>query len=354
MKTQWPDNSLTEKLKLDWPIFLSPMAELTTPELSAAVSSKGGLGSLGMWGFSIAQGEQRIQTFRQLSNGSLNLNYPLWQGVEDLTNQNLDMQFAVQSLYDELGLGKIKSPKAPTSEITGQHLETILKTRPEVISFHFGLPNDNTLKTIQGSGIYVMCSATTVAEAVELEQRGVDFIIAQGLEAGGHRGTFTGVETCKQSGLFSLLPQIVDAVSIPVIAAGGIADGRGIAAAFVLGASAVQLGTAFLRCPEAYVLNAHRRALESATEASTVITNLISGTDARFIENKLIRRLSETGLKPMPFPAQYDLTLPLGDSDDPDYSDLLSGQSVAMTREMSASELMETLITETNQIFSIQ
>ena len=149
-----------------------------------------------------------------------------------------------------------------------------------------------------------------------LEKRGVDAIIAQGTEAGGHRGTFTGVDITMQPGLFALLPQVVDAVKVPVIAAGGVADGRTVAAAFVLGASAVQLGTAFLRCEEANVLDAHRAALREPTDACTVVTDMITGRPARYVKNKLIEDLLASGLRSVEFPAQLSLTAPLGNTGD--------------------------------------
>ena len=149
--------------------------------------------------------------------------------------------------------------------------------------------------------------------------------------------------------LFSLLPQVVDAVDVPVIAAGGIADGRGIAAALMLGASGVQLGTAFLRCPEANVSPAHRAALRNAKDTSTLVTNVVSGHPARVIPNKLVEELVRSGAEPLPFPAQWSLTLPLEEDDDHDFLGLLAGQSVAMTREMSAVSLVQTLATETSQ-----
>src|SRR5438045_295104 len=179
----------------------------------------------------------------------------------------------------------------------------LLRAKPQMVSFHFGLPAQDVLETIQRAGIFVISTATTVAEAKMLEQRGVDTIIAQGTEAGGHRGTFSGVDMSMQSGLFALLPQVVDAVRVPVIAAGGVADGRTVAAAFVLGASAVQLGTAFLRCEEANVLDAHRAALREANHACTVVTDMITGRPARYIKNKLVEDLLASDLTPVAFPA---------------------------------------------------
>jgi nitronate monooxygenase len=205
------------------------------------------------------------------------------------------------------------------------------------------------LDAIKGAGIFVISSATTVAEAKMLGRRGVDAVIAQGTEAGGHRGTFTGVDMSMQPSLFALLPQVVDAIRVPVIAAGGIADGRTVAAAFVLGASAVQLGTAFLRCEEANVLDAHRAALREATDACTIVTDTITGRPARYIRNKLTDDLIASGLEPVAFPAQLSLTAPLGTTGDRELTALFAGQSAALARDTTAAELVHSLAEETTR-----
>ena len=344
----WNRNSLTERLKLNWPIFQAPMGEFSTPALAAAVANSGGLGGLGMWGCSAPEAERRMAGFRQMSGGSLNVNYPLWENTGDLTGTGQAMRTHMQALFDAHGLGPVPEPTASTGEISADHLAALQKMKPEVVSFHFGLPQDEIIQAIKAAGIFVICTATTVAEAKVLEARGVDAVIAQGTEAGGHRGTFSGVDVKMQPGLFSLLPQVVDAVEIPVIAAGGISDGRGIAAALMLGASAVQLGTAFLRCDEANVTPQHRTALSVADDRSTVVTDVISGRPARLIKNRLVVDLSREGLVPLAFPAQSDLTYPLEVTGDPEFSGLYAGQSVALGRDMPASELMALLAAATS------
>ena len=324
------------------------MGEYTTPELAAAVSNAGGLGALGMWGFSADEVEGRITGFRERSKGSLNVNFPLWDDPGDLTNIAMPMREGIQKLFDEKSLGPVPTPCASAGEVSPEHLEVLISTRPEVISFHFGLPERGIVKQLKAASIYIMCSATTVAEARYLEERGVDFVIAQGIEAGGHRGTFLGTDINQQSGLFSLLPQVADAVKVPVIAAGGVADGRAIAAALMLGASGVLVGTAFLRCGEAAVADAQREALGAAEEASTLVTDMMSGRKARSIKTRLIEELTRQNLKPLPFPAQYSLTLPFEKTGDSDFMELFAGQSVALTREMPASDLVRTLAEETN------
>ena len=345
----WSQNALTERLNLEWPILQAPMGHLTTPALAAAVGNAGGLGGLGMWGFSAEDAKRRIAGFRQQSGGSLNVNYPLWEDPGDLTNVGMPMRERLQAIYDMKSLGPMPAPRASGAGIDAEHLAMLQDANPEVVSFHFGLPGQETVQAIKSAGIFILCSATTVAEARMLEANGVDGIIAQGTEAGGHRGTFSGADISMQPGLFALVPQVVDAVSVPVIAAGGIADGRTVAAAFMLGASGVQLGTAFLRCKEANVTDAYRAALGAADDSSTMVTDIMSGRPARVIKNPLVDDLLNSAAEPLPFPAQLSLTGPLEASDDQDFMALFSGQSAALTREVSAGELVQALAAETNQ-----
>jgi nitronate monooxygenase len=345
----WTRNAFTERLNLKWPILQAPMGSMSTPALAAAVSNAGGLGGLGMWGFSAEDAERRIAGFRQQSGGGLNVNYPLWPMSTIEPEISEPMRRHLQVHYDAKGLGTVPTPQTSAGEVSPEHLSMLMRAKPEMVSFHFGLPAPEVLRAIRDAGIFVVSSATTVAEARALEAQGVDAIIAQGTEAGGHRGTFTGIDMTMQPGLFALLPQVVDAVRVPVIAAGGVADGRTAAAAFVLGASAVQLGTAFLRCDEANVSGAHRSALTEADDASTLVTDVISGRPARFIRNKLIDGLVGSALKPLPFPTQLSLTAPLGASGDREVAALFSGQSAALAKETTAAKLVESLAEDTSQ-----
>src|SRR5215475_4075678 len=345
----WPVNALTERLQLKWPILQAPMGWLSTPALAAAVSNAGGLGGLGMWGFSAEDAERRIAGFRQQCSGSLNVNYPLWPAPSITAELSEPMRKHLQAHYDAKKLGAVPAPQGSASTVSREHLTMLLRLKPQLVSFHFGLPPPEIIEAIKGAGIFVISSATTVAEARLLEKRGVDAIIAQGTEAGGHRGTFSGVDIAAQPGLFSLLPQVADAVKVPVIAAGGIADGRTVAAAFVLGASAVQLGTAFLHCEEANVLDAHRTALREADDACTIVTAMITGRPARYIRNKLTDDLIASGLAPVPFPAQLSLTAPLNATGDREMAALFAGQSAALSRRTSAAQLVESLAAETSR-----
>ena len=343
----WSRNAFTDRLNLKWPILQAPMGWLSTPALAAAVSNAGGLGGLGMWGFSAEDAERRVAGFRQQSGGSLNVNYPLWPEPKITAETSEAMRKRLQPYYDAHGLGSVPQPLGAASEVSREHLAMLLRAKPQVVSFHFGLPQPEVMNAIKSSGIFIICSATTVAEARILEDRGVNAVIAQGTEAGGHRGTFTGVDMSMQAGLFALLPQVVDAVKVPVIAAGGVADSRQVAAAFMLGASAVQMGTAFLRCEEANVLDAHRAALREASDACTVVTDMVTGRPARYIRNKLTDDLIESGLEPVSFPAQMSLTAPLGPTGEREVTTLFAGQSAALGRDTNATELVELLGQET-------
>src|SRR5262245_32127114 len=338
-----PANRLTERLNLKWPIVQAPMGIMTTPALAAAVSNAGGLGGLGMWGLSAEDAGRRIAGFRQLSGGGLNVNFPIWPEPVATQDAVAAMQRHLQPHYDARKMGRVPTPQGVASDVSDEHLAMLLAARPEVVSFHFGLPRPSVVRAIKDAGVFIQSSATTVAEARRLEAEGVDAVIAQGTEAGGHRATFTGLDMSMQAGLFALLPQVVDAVRVPVIAAGGVSDGRTAAAAFMLGASAVQMGTAFLFCEEANVQPPHRAALAEANESSTVVTNMISGRPARFIRNKLVDDLLNSGLQPLPIPQQLSLTLPLGTSGDREMTALFAGQSAGMVRHRTAADLVETL-----------
>jgi nitronate monooxygenase len=296
-----------------------------------------------MWGLSAEDAGRRIAGFRQLSRGGLNVNYPIWPEPQASAEAVDAMRRHLQAHYDAKGMGRVPAPQGAASDVSDEHLAMLLQARPEVVSFHFGLPRKEVVRAIKDAGIFIQSSATTVAEARRLEADGVDAVIAQGTEAGGHRATFTGVDVSMQPGLFALLPQVVDAVRGPVIAAGGVSDGRTAAAAFMLGASAVQMGTAFLLCEEANVQPAHRQALSEASDSCTVVTDVISGRPARYIRNRLVDDLLQSGLQPLPIPKQLSLTMPLGTSGGREMTALFAGQSAGMVRHTTAADLVQTL-----------
>lgn len=345
----WRSNSLTERLNLDFPIFSAPMTPHAPPALAAEVSNAGGLGGLGLTGFSSEDAELRIAQFRERSTRSLAVNFLLWPDWGDLSMKGGRTRERLQPLYDSNKLGAVPVPSVPAGGISPAHMDVLRRTRPQVVSFHFGLPDPEVLLEVKALGAMVFGCATTVAEARLLETGGADVIIAQGTEAGGHRGTFTDVGFGQQVGLFSLLPQVVDAVSVPVVAAGGVSDGRTIAAALMLGASAVHLGTAFLGCDEALVPDTYRTALRDASDTSTTVTRAITGRPARMIRNRVVSELGDLESDAYPFPAQYRLIRPLWENGDGTLLPLFAGQSAALVRGGVAKDLIATLVAETDQ-----
>jgi nitronate monooxygenase len=327
------------------------MAGSGTPELAAAVSNAGGLGSIGCGRMAASEIAGLVASMRAATNGAFNLNFFAYRApVADAEVMRRAVE-RVAPYYAELGLDRPRVPEMePEPGFTDASLETLLAAPPPVVSFHFGLPEGDAVARLRAAGCKVLCSATTVAEAWALEAAGVDAIIAQGWEAGGHRGAVAIEDAGTGVGLMALLPQMVDAVSVPVIAAGGIADGRGIAAALVLGASGVQMGSAFLSCPETSISELHRRALAQASDADTVLTLAYSGRPSRLRRN---RYTEEMAGEPMPeFPLAYGLTAPLREAEDTsrstDFQFLLYGQGAGMNRALPAGELVGLLAAETS------
>ena len=298
----------------------------------------------------IGDANRQIAAFKSLSNRSLNANFFCHAEPGDLAGAGERMRERLQPYYAANGLGAVPPPSLPFRSFGSEHLELIRRHRPRVISFHFGLPPDDLLRGVKETGAVVISSATTVAEARWLEAHGVNVVIAQGLEAGGHRGSFLGTDPASQAGLFVLLPQIARAVRLPVVAAGGVADGHGIAAALILGASGVQLGTAFLRCPEASVHPAHRAALASVADDGTRITRLFSGRPNRVVRTRFLDEMRDAEDLVAPFPSQNTLMAPLRQiPDKTDFMSHLAGQAAALTRDMPAADLVRTLIAETKE-----
>jgi nitronate monooxygenase len=346
----WERNILCELLGVERPIIQAPMAGSTTPQLAAAVSNAGGLGSLGLGASPVEEADRQMSAFKSLSNRSLNTNFFCHAEPGDPASAGVHIRERLQPYYTANGLGEVPLPSLPYRSFGSDHLELIRQHRPRVVSFHFGLPPDDLFRAVKETGAIVMSSATTVSEARWLEAHGADVVIAQGLEAGGHRGSFLGTDPTSQAGLFALLPQVARAVRLPVVAAGGVADGQGIAAVLVLGASGAQLGTAFLRCPEASVHPDHRAALAAVTDDGTRITCLFSGKPTRVLRTRFMDEMREAEDVAAPFPSQITLVAPLGT--DPSKTDFMfhpAGQAAPLTREMPAADLVRTLIAETEE-----
>lgn len=343
----WPSNALTERLGLAWPIIQAPMAGAATPALAATVSETGGLGSLGLGTSTPEVTAAEIQRFKQMSARPLNTNFFCHPEPGDVTGTGKAMQARLQQYFDETGKGRVPDPTVGYTTFTAAHADVVTKEKPAVVSFHFGLPPADLFAQVRATGAYVLCSATTVAEARFLEAAGVDAIIAQGNEAGGHRGTFLGGAMDTQPGLFALLPQVCAAVKLPVIAAGGIVNANTAAAAMMLGAHAVQVGTAFLRNNDAKLSDPHRAALAAAGDESTRVTRLHSGKPARAIRNRLMDDLADAEDQISPYPAQRSLVAPLAGEGEGAFQALWAGQNVGLTREMDAAALLRQLGKET-------
>lgn len=282
---RWPDTRFLDRAGAEHPIVQAPMAGAAGVELCAAAMKGGALGSLPCALLSPDQVAEQVAAVREQASGPFALNF-FCHRMPDALDESAWREL-LQPYYREFGVepgngGALRLPFDPAMCAVVEDL------RPPVVSFHFGLPDEPLLSRVKATGALVIGNATSVEEALWLERRGVGAIVAQGFEAGGHTGRFLGADPSEALGLFALLPQVADAVSVPVIAAGGIADGRGIAAAFTLGASAVQVGTAYLHSPEATISDEHRARLK---HGRTVFTNLMTGGLARGVRGRLIDEL---------------------------------------------------------------
>ncbi len=333
------------------------MAGSAGPELAAAVCSAGGLGSLPCASLMPDEIREHVSAVRRHTSKPLSLNFFCHEFLE--YNESVEQAWLDKfSPYCvELGvdptIGAASSNLAPFGE---DHCQLIEELRPAVASFHFGLPDDRLLKRVKAAGCRVISSANTVEEAVWLANRGCDAIIAQGTEAGGHRGMFLSKSVAEQAGTMALVPQVVDAVDVPVIAAGGIADGRGIVAAFALGASGVQIGTAYLFTEESWANDLYREKLHTANDDGTVLTNVFSGKPARGFATRLTRDLGPINKLPMAFPMGYGVLAQFKKraeiSGSTEFSSYLAGQSAGLGRGETATELTERLVVESQQLFS--
>ena len=332
------------------PILQAPMAAAATPELAVAVSAAGGLGALGSAVLPPDELRRQAEAVRAATEAPFNVNFfchPPPQIAPELAERAREL---LTPLYEENGLGEPPAPSVAPISFDQARLEATLEIRPPVVSFHFGLPAAPAVQAIRDAGSRVIASATTVEEAVRLEELGADAVIAQGSEAGGHRGSFLVEGDDGPIGTLALVPQVVDAVAVPVIAAGGIADGRGLAAALALGAGAAQIGTAFLACPEARVHPAHRAAIREVAGEATTITRAFSGRPARAVRNRVSDTVPDD--QAIAFPAQRSLTDPLAErgAEAADLMPMWLGQAAGLASERPAAELVESLVAEAERV----
>ncbi|MDI7865265.1 nitronate monooxygenase family protein [Rhizobiaceae bacterium n13] len=346
--TSWRDRRILDLFGIDLPIIQAPMAGATSVEMVVATALAGGLGSLPSAQLNVDELKTAIRSIRASTRAPLNLNFFAHHAPPVDAVAQMRWRALLAPYYVELDL----DPAAPVSgagraPFDAAFCEVVEEYRPEVVSFHFGLPDKALVDRVKAAGAKVVSSATTVAEAVWLETNGADAVIAMGAEAGGHRGNFLTQDMSTQVGTMALVPQVVDAVSVPVIAAGGISDGRGAAAALMLGASAVQIGTAYLFCPEAKIPAVHAQALANAADDSTAITNVFTGRPARGIVNRLVQELGPISKKVPPFPTAGAALSPIRAkaemSSRNDFTNLWSGQAAKLAPRMSAFDLTRSL-----------
>jgi nitronate monooxygenase len=334
----WPDRRLIELLNVELPIVQAPVAGAMDWELAAEAAEAGALGSLPCAMLGAEQIREQMAKIRARTKKPINLNFFCHTPPELNNAREVRWRERLAPYYRELGIDPAAPvPSSNRAAFNGTFCDMVEETRPEVVSFHFGLPEPELVKRVKAMGAVIMSSATTAAEARWLEAHGVDAVIAQGNEAGGHRGLFLTDDTddiATQAGTFALVPQIVDAVKLPVIAAGGITDARGIAAAFALGAAGVQIGTAYLWCPEAKISAPHRAALKSARDDGTALTNLMTGRPARGFVN----RVAAGALAPLRAKAEAQ-----GSGD---FSPMWAGQAASLGRALPAGELTKRLAAE--------
>jgi len=344
----WPDRRLIELFRTEFPIVLAPMAGVMDTDLVIAAAQGGALGSLPCAMLSDEKAREQVNIIRQHVSAPLNMNFFCHKSAPADPAQEATWKRRLAAYYKEHGL----DPDAPINAANrapfdGAMCALVEELKPEVVSFHFGLPANDLLARVKATGCTVISSATTVKEAIWLEEHGADVIIAQGAEAGGHRGMFLTDNIAEQPGTFALVPQVVDAVRVPVIAAGGIADGRGIAAAFALGAAGVQIGTAYLRCPESKVTAPARVVLAQASDESTVITNVMTGRPARGVANRLMREVGPISTDAPSFPHAATALAPLKAAAEKqgkvDFTNLWAGQAVRLGKDMPAAELTRAL-----------
>jgi nitronate monooxygenase len=347
-KAMWPDRRLIDLFKTDFPIVLAPMAGVMDADLVIAAAQGGALGSLPCAMISPEKMREQVSIIRQRVSAPINVNFFCHKGVDADAGREATWRQRLAPYYKELGV----DPSAPINAANRTPFDAafcavVEELKPEIVSFHFGLPEASLVKRVKAAGCLVMSSATVVKEAIWLEENGADVIIAQGAEAGGHRGMFLTENLAEQLGTFALVPQVVDAVKVPVIAAGGIADGRGIAAAFALGAAGVQIGTAYLRCPESKLTPPVRAALAQARDDSTILTNVMTGRPARGVANRVMREVGPISPDAPAFPHAATSLGPLKAAAEKqgkvDFTNLWAGQAVRMGREMPAAELTRAL-----------
>ncbi len=355
----WPDNRLRNLFSIDIPIIQAPMAGASSLDMAVAVSAAGGLGSLACATLGADRLGVLLADARDRTDKPLNLNFFAHAKPKDDAEHDTAWLGRLSAYYAEFGLEVPKTLSAgPVQPYDAARCAIVEEFAPSVVSFHFGLPEPELVSRVKAAGCKIISSATTVNEARWLATNGRDAIIAQGFEAGGHRGMFLSESIGTQMGTLSLVPQIADAVDLPVIAAGGIGDARGIVAAFALGASAVQIGTAYLFTDEASINPVYRHSLEDAANAETVVCNVISGRPSRILANRMARELGSIAQDAPAFPRGFAATGPLRAAAEgcgkPDFSAHYCGQSAPLGHRTTAFSLTRELASDALRYYGVQ
>lgn len=340
--------ALLQVLGTELPIVQAPMAGAQLGALAVAVSNSGGLGSLPCAMLTADTMRAELAAIRARTDQPYNVNFFCHAPPEPNAAREAAWRKALAPYFEEHGIDADAIPAGPgRAPFTAELADALEDFQPRVVSFHFGLPASDLMARVKHWGSKVLASATTVDEARWLEAHGVDAIIAQGVEAGGHRGSFLSADMSTQVGTFSLVPLVVKAVAVPVIASGGIADADGVAAAIALGAAGVQVGTAYLLCPEAATSTVHRAALKSDDARETALTNLFTGRPARGIVNRLMRELGPISALAPDFPLATAAIAPLRANAEAqgrgDFSPLWCGQNATGCKEIAAAALTQEL-----------
>ena len=353
----WTKSRMTSRLGLQYPIIQGPLGGLSSQRLTAAVSNYGGLGSFGAHGLKPEAIRKAIREIKSLTAKPFAMN--LWVSMEDegaFTSTEEAFHRSVSSLAEHIeSVGGAKPSYSPHEPIRFEdQVQVLLDEGVSAFSFIYGIPSKQILDEFRHPGVTLIGTATTVDEAIALEHAGVDVIAASGFEAGGHRGSFLRSSEDSLTGTMALVPQVVDAVKLPVIAAGGIGDARGIVAAFALGAEGVQMGTAFLACEESGASTLHREALLSGQATQTALTRGFTGRLARGIKNSLLDVLNQKDIEILPYPLQRalvrHLSIPAEKAGKPELLPLWAGQSANLSRCTNVRVLLDTLVEEISEI----
>lgn len=347
-----PISTIPQKLGILYPIIQAPMAGVSTPKLAASVSNAGGLGMLGLGSSNFEKASKMILETKELTSKPFGVNVFCHKpAVRDLAREEQWLDY-LNPLFEASGAKRPMEIKEPYKSFLHDPsmLETILKLRPDVVTFHFGIPSPKTIKKLKDTGIYTMGTATDLQEALVIQDSGIDAIVAQGVEAGGHRGVFDPNSKDEQWSVMVLVKILSERIDIPIVAAGGIMDGSMAKAVMNCGASAVQLGTAYILCPESAANSGYREDLKSFRSQTTQLTSALSGRPARGITNRLIEHCGKAETPPVPdYPVAYDASKQLHSAEPGgqyEYGAHWAGQGAPLARELGAAELTRVIAKE--------